>query len=115
MGEPLSLSLGGVGRLFNAVFAPPYGPLNPLHAYVLRTAEPLDFEVLTLRRAVNYCVVPFVPLAIMAFLIVAAPGDKRVDRSRPVRMALGVLGATLTTQAYFGYRFVCGCRCAACC
>lgn len=106
MEEPLvSLSLGGVIRLWNAVFAPPWGPLNALYDYVQRTAAPLEWSTLGFRQAVGYFIVPFIPIVIMAYIIVGGPNDSLARNSRELRMALGVVGWGITTNAYLTNRY----------
>lgn len=106
MEEPqLSLSLSGILQLWDAVFAPPWGPLNSLYDHVQRTAAPLEWSTLGLRQAVGYFIVPFVPIVIMAYIIVGGPIDSLARNSRELRMALGVVGWSIATNAYLSNRF----------
>lgn len=105
MAEPLSLSLGDLGRLWDAAFPAPWGPLNPVWEHVQRTAAPLDFATFDLRQWINYAIVPFIPIVIMAYLIVGEPHDKLARETREVRLALGVVGWAIATSAWMGNRF----------
>lgn len=105
MAEPLGLSLGDLGRLWDTVFPAPWGPLNPVWEHVQRTAAPLDFDHFSVRQWLNYALVPFIPVAIMAYLIVGGPNDKLARETREVRLALGIVGISIATSAYLNNRF----------
>lgn len=105
MAEPLSLSLGDIGRLWDTLFPAPWGPLNPVWEHVQRTAAPLDFDHFSLRQWFNYALVPFIPAAIMAYLIIGGPKDRLARETREVRLALGIVGISIATSAYLNNRF----------
>lgn len=72
----------------------PFGPLNPLHEYIIAHAEDI-----TLGNAVYALGIPFAPLALQAFLL-------QHEGTRVWRGAIAVLGVALILRAWTGYRLI---------
>jgi hypothetical protein len=72
----------------------PFGPLNPLHEYIIAHAEDI-----TLGNAVYALGIPFAPLGLQAFLL-------QHEGTRVWRGAVAVLGLALILRAWTGYRLI---------
>jgi len=71
----------------------PFGPLNPVHEYILGNARPL-----TPYNAHHLILIPMGPLAAQCLLL-------QYPNTRHYRAALAVLGITLLIKGVVSYRF----------
>lgn len=71
----------------------PFGPLQPLHEYILRSAHQLTFT-----NAHHILLYPILPLFAQSWLL-------QYPATRPYRLAVGVVAVYLSVDAWFHYRF----------
>lgn len=74
----------------------PFGPLEPIHAYILSNTEQLSWS-----NWWKLLVIPFIPLYLQALLL-------RREHTRKERVALAALGLGLLWHAGLRYRFLRG-------
>ena len=71
----------------------PFGPLEPVHRYILDHAGPI-----TLANAFQAMIVPCAPLGVLAYLL-------QFQGTRPWRIAIAVLGLALIVRSVVSFRF----------
>ncbi|WWC68810.1 uncharacterized protein I206_102745 [Kwoniella pini CBS 10737] len=71
----------------------PFGPFQNLHEYVINNAEQI-----TLNNWYKLFIIPLIPLYIQAFLL-------RYEKTRNIRISIGLIGIILMSNAGCHYRF----------
>lgn len=89
------------GRAYDYLCPAPFGILNPIHRICLR-AEPLTPDLLLW---FSWLVLPLIPLIVISYILVGGPKDRLAQKSRPLRIALAVVGWSMLTQSFLTRRF----------